>query len=200
MRRAVLLGIVVLLAAACSTTRQTIATPYPSLEPISDFFARLSPRPSVSPSTSPSPSAAAQSVDGTSRPAARSAPASGANSRVVCPGGRVAANLTDVTSTDTGDPPSSNGDHRYDVSVSGNATNNAGASVRAVDVAVTLHANNERPATYDVTVPQTIAPGQTIAWSGRVRYRGGAAPDDGGSYASVAGWSWADSSLASCPV
>lgn len=86
------------------------------------------------------------------------------------------------------------------MSVSGTATNGANASVRGVTVSVSVHANNERATSYDVSVPQTIGPGQTVGWSGRFRYRGRSAPQGEGSYASVSGWSWANAAQSSCPV
>jgi len=112
----------------------------------------------------------------------------------------VTADLQDFSASDSGDQPSSDGDRRWNVTVSGTATNGASAAVRAVQLAVTVHASNGRASSHDVTVAQTIGPGATVGWSGRFRVRSSGQPDGGSAQVAVTGWSWANSSLASCPT
>jgi hypothetical protein len=202
-RRLAILFVLVLAGSACATTKQTIATPIPTLEPMSDFFARLSPRPSVSPPTSPSPSAAA-------RPAPVSGGSSGTSSssgapkaavssgRVLCPSGQVTAELDDFQATDAG--TYKNGDRHYRVDASGTVTNGASASVRAVQLSVLVHANNAHSSTYPLTVSQSIAPSASAPWSGTFDYRAESRPSADESSVTVSGWSWASSSVASCPT
>src|SRR5438270_7655933 len=193
--RAAVLVVAAVLACGCTASKQSAPTPFPSLEPISDYFARLSPRPSVSPSASPTPEPGAQSEASSGAGPAPTSRASrpAAASRVSCPSGRVTADIDDFSASDTGDAPSSGGDHRYDVAVAGNASNGASASVQAVHLSVTVHANNGRASSYDVTVPQTIGPGSTVRWSGRFRYRAPTKPAGDESSVVVTGWSWASS-------
>jgi hypothetical protein len=108
----------------------------------------------------------------------------------------VTAEVDDVSADDTGDPPR-DGEHRWDVSVSGTATNGASAAVRSIHLVVTVHASNARASSREVTITQTVGPGATVPWSTDFRYRSGEDPSD--ARVAVAGWSWANSSLASCP-
>ncbi len=96
-------------------------------------------------------------------------------------------------STDSGP----DGEPRSTVSVSGMATNGASAAVRSVHLVVTVHASNARSSSHDVTLGQTISPGATVGWSTNFRYRSGEDPSS--AQVTVAGWSWANSSLATCP-
>ena len=194
----VLCAALLLLTASCAASREIAPTPFPSLEPISDFLARLTPGPSPAHSASPSPSAGVSTGEST---AAKAAPAathhSSVSSPLHCPSGQVTADLEEVRSQDTG-RSYRNGDKRWNVTASGTATNNASASVSSVHLAVTVHAPNEHPATVDVTVGQTIGPGSSAPWSTSFEYRSARQPSGEGSVA-VTGWSWANSAQASCP-
>ena len=197
MRRPAAALLFVVLASACTTTKQTIATPFPSQEPISDFFARLSPGPSASPLPSPSPTAGARSASDTGTATAKPAASHAASSaRVACPSGQFNAEVNDLSSTDQGQASST--DRRWDVSASGTVTNNSSASVRSVVVAVKVHSRNGHSSSHDVSVPNTIGPGATVNWSGRFRYLGPSEPEADG--ATVVSWTWANSSLSSCPT
>lgn len=102
-----------------------------------------------------------------------------------------------MNADDTGEP-SDDGEHNWNVTVSGTATNNTSAAVRSVQVRVTVHASNARNRSRIATVAQTIAPGGTAPWSTNFRYQSADQPSQGS--ADVADWSWANSSLASCPT
>lgn len=182
--------VVLVLLSGCTRVADVSPTPFPSQEPISEFFARLTPKPTVSPSASVTPSAAPVA---SSAPARRAPARTAAPSRVFCPSGQVTAEVDDLSASDAGSG-------RWDVSVSGTATNGTGASVRSVELSVTVHADNARAASYDVTVPQAFGPGGTAGWSGRFRYRSASKPSTDGASAAVTGWSWANSSQATCPT
>lgn len=195
-RRSSFLCLLAVVALSSCATRQTaLPTPLPTLQSFEGILPATTPSPSASVSPSPSATAAvargAASTPATKRTAVRAA----GTSRVQCPSGRVGAEVDDFSSS--ADDPAPNGDGRWSVTVTGTATNGTSAAVRSVQLVVTVHASNARSSSQGVTVGQTIGPGATVGWSTTFRYRADESPSE--AQVSVAGWSWANSSLASCP-